>query len=50
MRTRLSESNTDLKVQILAQEAANSAVIRELEAMKQRLKHFYGLKDEAKVV
>ncbi|KAG0134409.1 hypothetical protein HOY82DRAFT_636497, partial [Tuber indicum] len=33
-RARLSESNTDLRAQPLVQEAANSALSRELEAMK----------------
>ncbi|KAG0134404.1 hypothetical protein HOY82DRAFT_602363 [Tuber indicum] len=39
-RARLSESNTDLRAQLLVQEAGNSAFSRELEAMKEKLKQY----------
>ncbi|KAG0134403.1 hypothetical protein HOY82DRAFT_602362 [Tuber indicum] len=39
-RARLSDSNTELRAQLLGQEAANSTVRSELEAMKQKLKQY----------
>ncbi|KAG0133373.1 hypothetical protein HOY82DRAFT_538206 [Tuber indicum] len=39
-RARLFESNNELKAQLLAQEAANSVLSRELEVMKQTLRSY----------
>ncbi|KAG0134427.1 hypothetical protein HOY82DRAFT_537441 [Tuber indicum] len=39
-RARLSESNSELKAQLLAQEAANHTLSRELESIKQTLKRY----------